>query len=141
MVRKEGWESLLNTHIENHLNRAQKWGQVDCFMFACSWVNIATGIDPAKEYHTRYKTKTGAYRLIKSFEGGLLSEAEKLFSGLGMVEVIPTMARRGDIALVPGNKDDAFGIVDLSGLRVAVQGKNGLDFAPLQTAIKTWRVG
>ena len=141
MTRKEGWETILNEHIEAHLKKPQKWGTSDCFLFACNWIHAVTGVDPAKEYRPQYKTKTGAYRLIKSFKGGLQKEAERLFAGLGMSEIIKTMARRGDVALVPGNNDRAFGIVDLSGLRVAVQGKNGLDFVPVNSIIKSWRVG
>lgn len=141
LARKDGWESLLNDHIESHLSKPQKWGEADCFLFACDWMRTATGVDPAKGYRPRYKTKTGAHRLIKSFEGGLIKEAERLFSSLEMEETIKTMARRGDIALVPGNGSPAFGVVDLSGMRVAVQGKEGLEFVPIKDSIKTWRVG
>ena len=72
MQRCDGWESLLNDHIEKHLNLPQKWGEIDCCLFPCNWILLACGVDPAKDFRGKYKTKLGADRAIKSFAGDLM---------------------------------------------------------------------
>lgn len=141
LTRKEGWEKVLAGHIEESLRKPQAWGTVDCCLFACDWILKATGVDPAAEFRGKYDTQAGAYRLMKKYANGLYGTAEKIFTELEMPETIPTLARRGDIALVPGNGGPALGIVDTSGMRIAVHGKDGLAFVPVNQSIKVWRVG
>ena len=142
MQRVEGWEKKLNARIENHLVLKQVWGEVDCCMFPCDWIIEATGsADPAKDFRGRYKTKIGANRAIKEFAGDLMGVAERITLELAMEEIMPLKARRGDLAIVPGNGGDALGVVDMTGRMVAVQGKDGLKFVQINNALKTWRVG
>ena len=141
MQRCDGWESLLNAHIEKHLNLPQIWGEIDCCLFPCDWILLACGVDPAKDFRGKYKTKTGANKAIKEFAGDLMGLAEKITKDLGMEETPILKARRGDIAIVPGNGADAMGIIDMTGRQVAVQGKLGLGFIVIEKSIKAWRVG
>jgi uncharacterized protein DUF6950 len=141
LMRKEGWEGLLALHVEVHARKPQKWGELDCSLFACDWVLSATGEDPAREFRGKYETMPGAYRLVKDYAGGLQGTAEKISFRMGMEETTWQFARRGDIGLVPGNGSPALGVVDTSGKNFAVHGKDGLDFIPLKNAIKIWRVG
>lgn len=141
LTRKSGWEGLLSQYIQDNLDRRQEWGQADCSMFVCDWVLQVTGADPAKDFRGKYKTKAGAARAIKKFAGDLDGVAERIAGRLGMEETVPLKARRGDVVMVKGNGGNALGIIDMSGMAVAVQGKDGLEFVPAVHALKAWRVG
>lgn len=140
LKRKSGWESILNDHLEKHLNLKRDWGTVDCCMFTCDWVFNSTGEDPAKDFRGTYKTKSGAYKRIKAVATDLPQLAYKIFSKLGMKEGNKFKAKRGDVGLVPGNGGLALGVIDMTGRTIAVQGKEGLDFMPVENIIKAWGV-
>lgn len=141
LTRKEGWETVLAHHIQDYIDKPQKWGVLDCSLFTCDWVLKATGQDPAKLFRGDYHTMVEAYRLVQNFAGDLQGTAEKIFSQLGMKETTWQFASRGDVGLVPGYGSPALGVIDTSGKNFAVHGKEGLDFIPVKNAIKIWRVG
>ena len=88
-MRKEGWESALNKHLETV--GPFEWGTNDCCMFAVGCVEAITGVDYGKPYRG-YKTKIGAARRLSDGGGveGIATEC------LGKHKE-PVKAKRGDV--------------------------------------------
>lgn len=101
-MKIEGWEAILQNHIEDHRNIPFEWGKSDCVIFSADWVKKATGKDPmthesGENYRERYKTEMGAYRLAKKVRGGL----DGIF-GYYLNQVNLSYAMRGDIVMRKG---------------------------------------
>lgn len=141
MHKQNGWEKILNDHILENLNKPQQWGEMDCCLFACNWIKKCSGIDPMKKFRGKYKTKTGAYKQIKKFGNDLEETSTHIANDLGLESKAIFMAKRGDVALVPGGDGPALGIVDLSGTRIVVHGEKGISFVYLKDAIRIWGIG
>ena len=131
-VRHEDWPLRLIDFIEAASGRPFSWGEHDCCLFAADWVREATGSDPAAGYRGRYRSRSGAARLLREIAGGEVETAASRALGLPLPS--PLLARRGDVALVAG----ALGVV--VGGEVALPGEAGLALHPLGTAEKAWRV-
>jgi hypothetical protein len=98
--RFENWPERLNALIALRCSRPFAWGEHDCALFACDAVLAMTGADPAAWFRGRYRTRRGAYRLLKTFGGaGLAATWEKIAAQRGLPEIAPAFARRGDVLL------------------------------------------
>lgn len=77
------------------LSHASGLGKSDCLLTTCDAIEAVIGTDPASEVRGKYKSRAGAYRLIK----------QRGFDSLGAVladrfEEIPVaMAQRGDVGI------------------------------------------
>nr|WP_313011596.1 hypothetical protein [Brucella intermedia] len=115
---------------EAHLNSPLVWGQSDCILTAADAVEAVLGDDPAKDIRGKYKSKTGAYRLIR--QRGFKSVADALSS---LFEEIPVaLAQRGDL----GVYENTAGYFCEYGF--AVKGEDGLRFLPRTMAEKAFKV-
>ena len=142
MKRTDGWESLLNYHIEKHFCMERKWGRVDCCFFIVDWIELATGVDTGGDFRNKYRSRSGAYKAIEKYSGSGFDEAiDMLAEKFLMKEINPLLGQRGDVVTVPGNGSNALGLISSNGRDVLVQGKNGLDVVPITSAVKCWRVG
>ncbi len=131
-MRREDWPSRLSDFIEAARRRPFSWGRHDCCLFAADWVREATGADPAADWRGRYRSASGARRILRQhFDGDVAAVATAV---LGEPLASPLLAQRGDVALVDG----ALGVV--IGAEVALLGEAGLAFHPLGTAARAWRV-
>ena len=65
--RLEDWPERLAEAIEAANERPFSWGRHDCCLFACDAVMAMTGVDPAKPFRGKYKTKRGAFGVLKRF--------------------------------------------------------------------------
>jgi len=129
-MRHHDWEKRLVATTEAHLNTPLVWGQSDCILTAADAVEAVLGDDPAKDIRGKYKTKTGAYRLIK--HRGFNSVPEAVSS---LFEEIPVaLAQRGDL----GVYENTAGYFCEYGF--AVKGEDGLRFLPRTIAEKAFKV-
>ena len=96
-MRTEGWESRLNDYIAAARAAEFVWGRNDCALWAAGWVLECTGLDLVTAWKGKYKTETGARRLIaKRGYSGLEAIAD---DGLNPTPV--PLARRGDMVQHP----------------------------------------
>ncbi|WP_266030436.1 DUF6950 family protein [Brucella intermedia] len=129
-MRHPEWEKRLVAVTEAHLNTPMVWGQSDCVLLAADVVEAVLGDDPAKDIRGKYKSKAGAYRLIR--QRGFKSVADVLAS---LFEEIPVaLAQRGDL----GVYENTAGYFCEYGF--AVKGEDGLRFLPRTMAEKAFKV-
>lgn len=129
-MRHSEWEKRLVVVTERHLVTPCVWGKSDCLLTVADAIEAITGHDRAADIRGKYKSMTGAYKLIKS--RGFKNMADVLSC---MFEEIPTaMAQRGDI----GVYDKTAGYFCEYGF--AVKGDDGLRFIPRTMAEKAFKV-
>ncbi|KAB2728266.1 hypothetical protein F9K83_02055 [Brucella anthropi] len=115
---------------EAHLNTPLVWGRSDCILTVADAVKAVLGDDPAKDIRGKYKSKAGAYRLVR--QRGFKSVADVLGS---LFEEIPVaLAQRGDL----GVYENTAGYFCEYGF--AVKGEDGLRFLPRTMAEKAFKV-
>lgn len=134
--RQEGWESRLQTVIEDARDRAYVLGEHDCFRLACRCIEALTGVDRWPEF-AGYKTKREALSKLARF-GHSFEDAGDWFFNAPRVGI--KRARRGDIAALAddvGAKHLAV-VVDH---RAACLLPQGLLFIPATRCHCAWRVG
>lgn len=73
------------------------WGVRDCSLWACEWVAMRTGRDPAASLRGCYRTQRGAYRHILE-GGGLEALTRGRFASCGIPEVLAP--NPGDVGLI-----------------------------------------
>jgi hypothetical protein len=91
-MRHSGWEAAFAARIEDTKHTPFEWGKNDCILWAGGCAEAITGRNYLSNIKGRYKTKRGAYRLIKSLAPSL-PEAVDLYASR-----IPVLtATRGDV--------------------------------------------
>lgn len=97
--RREGWESRLAAVVENYRRQPFAWGTADCFTFTGDCHQAVTGVDLIAPWRGRYADEASALRMVREHVGDLPALYRQ---GLGDPAPLPaTLARRGDIAIVP----------------------------------------
>ncbi len=129
-MRHPEWEKRLVAVTEAHLSTPLVWGKSDCILTAADAVEAVLGDDPAKDIRGNYKSKTGAYRLIR--QRGFKSVSDVLASQFEEVPV--ALAQRGDL----GVYDKTAGYFCEYGF--AVKGEDGLRFLPRTMAERAFKV-
>lgn len=138
MTRYSDWQRRLHETIEAASGRPFLYGRHDCCLFAADCIQAMTGSDPAEGWRGRYRSASGARRILRKHFGGSL--AAGWTRTLGAPLASPLLAQRGDIAVVLNDETEATGVVDLTGRRVACLAPDGLTFVPLTLALSAWRV-
>jgi hypothetical protein len=118
--------------LEAYRNEPFEWGKCDCCLFSANVVRDLTGKDFARGLRSKYRSKTGALKLIAEY-GSL----EKLLDETLGAAHPAMLARRGDFVLadVP---EPALGVCD--GARAIFKGEDSrLVAVPLGRCIKSWR--
>ncbi|TCQ78034.1 hypothetical protein EDF68_108108 [Ochrobactrum sp. BH3] len=124
------WEKRLVAVTEAHLVTPLVWGKSDCLLTTCDAIEAMTGVDPAADIRGKYKSKAGAYRLIK----------QRGYDSLGAVladrfeEIGTAMAQRGDVGIF----EKTVGYFCEYGF--AVKGEDGLRFLPRTMAERAFKV-
>lgn len=129
-MRHPEWEKRLVAVTEAHLSTPIVWGKSDCVLLAADVVNAVRGDDPASDIRGSYKSKTGAYRLIK--QNGFSSVRDVLASRFEEVPV--AMAQRGDLGIY----ENTAGYFCEYGF--AVKSDDGLRFLPITMAERAFKV-
>lgn len=133
--RCEDWPAQLDAAIVEARERAFKWGEHDCALWAAAVVERMTGRDFAAELRGTYHTALGANRIIAR-RGGL---AEIVDDALGRdARVMVTRAQRGDVVIATPSVGRAIGIC--VGKLCAFPGVNGLIFLNRKEAHIAWHV-
>lgn len=129
-MRHPEWEKRLVAVTEAHLVTPLVWGKSDCLLTTCDAIEAVIGTDPAIEVRGEYKSRAGAYRMIK------LRGFDSLGAVLaGRFEEIPVaMAQRGDVGIY----QKTVGYFCEYGF--ALKGEDGLRFLPRTMAERAFKV-
>lgn len=130
--RVENWPMVLATYLKECKDKTFSWGSHDCMAFVCKAFERLTDSDIYKDY-SGYDTEDGAKEVVDR-HGGMIEIINK---HCGDNHSHFLKAGRGDIVLVKLPLVTA-GIVDDSGMRIAVVTEKGLIRLPLNKAIRIW---
>lgn len=129
-MRKENWLECLHEYLDSVYDKPFKWGTHDCCYFSASCVEAMTGKNPMK---FKYKTKTGALRLIKKIP--LDKRLEKIFGK----PIALAAAKRGDIMLQIFDGFDGVGVcIGENSLFVGETDREGLIPVPTLSCKKAY---
>ena len=141
MQRLNNWEQLLAEFIAKNKNTSFQWGVFDCCLFACDAVLTITGVDMAQDFRGKYTTAKEAYEFVKNFAGdGLAELVAKRAQELGITEIKPLLAQRGDVVLVNKDGHDSLGIVGLDGRFALCAAIKGLTQVLVKDCRKAYRI-
>ena len=136
--RYEDWPRRMEAAVDAAQSRPFVWGHWDCCLFVAEVTRAMTGEDIAALYRGKYKSRRGAYALLKRIVGGGVHEAA--VRAFGAPLAYPLTARRGDAVLLDTPDGDALGIC--AGPRILVpRPGEGLAAFPIAAARAAWRVG
>lgn len=135
-MRHPDWEKRLVAVTEAHINTPLVWGQSDCLLTVADAIEAVTGEDPAAAVRGKYKSKVGAYKLIKK-QG--FSDLVGVFTD--RYELVPVaLAARGDAGIFVNEAgDQTAGYFCEYGF--AVKGEEGLRLLPRMMATHAFRIG
>jgi hypothetical protein len=141
-LKTQGWEVRLSEYIDKVRNEPFKRGVHDCALFAGVCADIMTGQDFTSQFRKPYKTKEQAYEFLKQLGyEGLAAIPNKL---IGPALPAPAYAQRGDGVLIEveidGVRQEALGIVDMTGRRAVTVGKDGLVYYKMEHWKMAWRI-
>jgi len=147
MPKKIGWETRLDAFLRERRRMPFSWQHHDCCMFPADAIKVMSGVDAAERYRLKYSKEIGARRIV-ILAGGMEALAMQSMAAIGLEEVPPLKAQRGDPVLfncrTDGDPDGlSGGILDLSGRRILapVVDSVGLKEFPVTAAIRAWRLG
>jgi len=157
-MRHTDWVPRLRDAIETHAEAPFAWGIFDCSLAAGTLARALGDRDPAAPFAPtargpRYKTPHGALGIQRRYLGRRLAAGESLLEAvaekraaeLGLAEVAPGYAQRGDLVLAQAETEDGFedvlAVVDLSG-RGLITAARGAGWArlPLAAGRRAWRI-
>jgi hypothetical protein len=92
VARKDGWEWILASRLNEDRRMPFVWGERDCALWAADCVMDITGIDYAAPFRGQYNDEAGAKKLINEKYNGLCAYVD------AHIPTIPVaQARRGDV--------------------------------------------
>lgn len=133
--RFQNWPVLLAEFVQSHIHSPFEWGKNDCCLFACDWINLATGIDPAANIRGKYDSALSAARVLGEF-GGVQGVAESKCIEHGFPVVNINFSQRGDIVTNLGWTGESLGVC--IGAKSAFTGKDGLELYPTLSCVSAW---
>lgn len=103
-MRHRDWTTRINEVIKAAQERPFSWGEFDCSLFAADCAVAVCGVDPAELYRGKYKTETGAKRLLKKNHGSLEAAWDACFKRIAL-----SFIQRGDVVMydAPGGRSVA----------------------------------
>ncbi|MEY0062854.1 DUF6950 family protein [Providencia hangzhouensis] len=131
-MRHPNWTIQLPEILQQAMNKPFSWGEHDCCLFAADCVIAVCGVDIAEKARGRYKTKSGAMRVLKAVFGDLETGLSGFFQ-----EIDPNEAMRGDIVMFNGDDGKTLGVLWANKIwAVTDDGVRPVNFQP----VKVWRV-
>lgn len=134
MGRLVDWPDRLQAHIEEWRHKKFEWGKADCALFCLYAEKAICGSSRFDDFIGKYRSAAGSAKALLKIGGGDLAASV----GARLVEIKPSKAQRGDVALIDTPLGDALSLV--IGDKVAAMGQDGLIFLPLSAAKKAWKV-
>lgn len=134
LVRRDDWQGRLSASIVAALETPFEWGVHDCALFAADAVLAMTDTDLAAGVRGRYRTRTGAARVLRAMghsDVGSLAAAE-------LREIPVALASAGDIAILDGPEGLMLAVV--GGALLMAPGPTGLSFAPREAALRAFHL-
>jgi hypothetical protein len=139
LTRRQDWPEQLVSAMAEKNQMPFSFGKHDCCISVCDVVLAMTDVDLADKFRG-YKTSKGAKNRLKEYDG-VKGIAEMMAEEYAIVEVTRNHAQRGDVALVEDTVvGDTLGLVDSSGMYIAVPGKKGWSLLPKEKGVKFWRI-
>lgn len=132
-MRIEGWESLLNEHIEQAKDIVFEWGMNDCALWSADWVNKATGNNFASQWRGLYTSEAELNALMAERELDLPAD---IADEVGLPQMDVPFAQRGDIVEHP---QGCLGICN--GLHSYFLMERGVTRIRTRDCVRAWRVG
>lgn len=105
-MRHTNWPLRLQETIKAAHEAAFSWGEHDCCLFVADCCIAVCGVDPAEKYRGRYKTRRGAFGLVKRVHGSLEAAFDACFR-----RIEPAFAGRGDICLFESPDGPCVGVL------------------------------
>lgn len=136
LTRLPDWDVRLNTHVRELMSVPHDDGPNNCLLRAASVIQLMTGVDLARGYRSKVRSKAGYMRVMAENGWETLSDIADAFLPPWNR---PEDARRGDLVLLEGPSGDWFGIK--SSVTAFGPSKTGLVHVPLRQVISAWRVG
>jgi hypothetical protein len=138
MRRCNNWPAKLALFVEEKRAQPFDWASNNCCFFACDWLAILMGVDPAADFRDEVTSALSAARALE-LRGGVDEIAIRACDRWRWPEVAPTLAQRGDIVEVHTEHGPALGVC--LGLRSAFAGAVGVEFRGTMSSLRAWRVG
>ncbi|WP_280773219.1 hypothetical protein [Rhizobium sp. SG_E_25_P2] len=130
----DDWRSRLIRFLESRERAGFEWGSRDCFLMVADAVMAMTDRDPAAELRGRYRTETGAARMLRSAGCADMRDAALiLFRAIDVVD-----ATCGTIGLI--EQDGRWSLGIFCGSYFYVQSSLGLGILPRSAAALAFEV-
>ena len=135
MQRVVGWEDkLAAAEREVALWSSWEYGKRDCLQSVLAVIEAITG--HSLKHLWRYTSKTSAARLHR---GGLVTTAKAWADNLGLVDVPPKLAMRGDPLVALVDEKEILGFIGSRGVPVIANGE-GLREVAHSAVLVAWRI-
>lgn len=131
-MRRHDWLDRLWSCVDDAKSEVFTWGRFDCCLFVARCLDAMCDGDYVGRLAQCYHDEESAQAFIASHGG--IELAVSSFLG---ESTKPSLARRGDVCLVPTKHGDGVGVC--LGATIAVAG-DGVEFYPLGKAKRAWRV-
>ena len=142
LQRLPDWPERLDAAINEAAGQPFAWGQHDCALAAATAVQAITGVDPMADIRGAYRDALSAMRMAERLSGGGGFEAalRAVCDRLGLQQIPPTLAQRGDIGLVTGADGRPVTAV-WGGSAWLAPGADGMESLSARQATAAWHIG
>jgi len=137
--RCSNWPTKLDLFMHEKRDQPFDWAGNNCCFFACDWIAILIGHDPAAELRAMVDSALSAARVLKD-NGGVEGIAERICSENkweGAANI--NLARRGDVVLWDSAEGPALGVC--AGELSWFAGSAGVVQVATKDCRRAWRVG
>jgi hypothetical protein len=100
LARRKDWEMRLTEFVVLRMRTPFEWGYHDCVTFAADAVQSMTD-EELLPFAPAWATARQAYRVLRGYCG-----LENAVRSVGLEEISPRLARRGDLLMVRGPRRD-----------------------------------
>lgn len=135
-MRTNNWPDKLNLFVEEKRNQPFNWRLNNCGFFACDWVAMLIGVDPAAAWRT-----LTARQLVVFVRDNTLSDlANRCAQANNFQQVEPAFVRRGDTVESPPMPEAGPALGVCLGFKSVFPGKKGIVFINTLVCTRGWRI-
>lgn len=135
MIRRQDWPERLEAFVRERRNTPFAWGTNDCVVYACDAVLLMCDWDPLEGIRGTYDSEVSAKRIVVD-QGGMAQFFDRRFRR----HRYNLDAKRGDIALMPGDSLEWSPMGLCRGPYWCGPTPDGMMMAPLNAAVVVWEV-